>query len=380
MQPFNPAGNDAPVPGGNNNPPEPELRGEPGSVMCACTEAVLFAWLIYALAHPTPPEEGDSVVRSGVMFDQLSGQIAALVPEEGWQGIAAQAYAGQTLAQSQHARLMGDLDRLSAGLVASQAEIVKTVRTGVIALMVIVAGTGAVCLYIEGALGPAGWRLSQNIAGVVCVGALTSWFGLLVYGGIASDRNRRSLQVLTQRLTDMMTNLPNWSGPVPALADAAVPPSASTSASDGAAQNLPWRAAGLAEDLGPLPQTTDAAMILAGLPDLPGSPEFSQPSAPSPGFADFGAPHLPIPTLAGMPTTPTGGELAAMNRVTAALGQLNTAAAQRAQMISSLAQQRTGADSTGAAASTSTDERAPVTTATGRTQHHQPRVGTPQRG
>ncbi|WP_236714287.1 EspA/EspE family type VII secretion system effector, partial [Mycobacterium pseudoshottsii] len=321
-----------------------------------------------------------ALVRSGVMFDQLSGQIAALVPEEGWQGIAAQAYAGQTLAQSQHARVMGDLDRLSAGLVASQAEIVKTVRTGVIALMVIVAGTGAVCLYIEGALGPAGWRLSQHIAGVVCVGALTSWFGLLVYGGIASDRNRRSLQVLTQRLTDMMTNLPNWSGPVPALADAAVPPSASTSASDGAAQDLPWRAAGLAEDLGPLPQTTDAAMILAGLPDLPGSPEFSQPSAPSPGFADFGAPHLPIPTLAGMPTTPTGGELAAMNRVTAALGQLNTAAAQQAQMISSLAQQRTGADSTGAAASTSTDERAPVTTATGRTQHHQPRVGTPQRG
>ncbi len=121
-------------------------------------------------------------------------------------------------------------------------------------------------------------------------------------------------------------------------------------------------------------------MILAGLPDLPGSPEFSQPSAPSPGFADFGAPHLPIPTLAGMPTTPTGGELAAMNQVTAALGQLNTAAAQQAQMISSLTQQRTGADSTGAAASTSTDERAPVTTATGRTQHHQPRVGTPQRG
>lgn len=304
MQPFNPAGNDAPVPGGNNNPPEPELRGEPGSVMCACTEAVLFAWLIYALAHPTPPEEGDSVVRSGVMFDQLSGQIAALVPEEGWQGIAAQAYAGQTLAQSQHARVMGDLDRLSAGLVASQAEIVKTVRTGVIALMVIVAGTGAVCLYIEGALGPAGWRLSQHIAGVVCVGALTSWFGLLVYGGIASDRNRRSLQVLTQRLTDMMTNLPNWSGPVPALADAAVPPSASTSASDGAAQNLPWRAAGLAEDLGPLPQTTDAAMILAGLPDLPGPPEFSQPPHRAPVSPISVRPTCPSPPWPACPRRP----------------------------------------------------------------------------
>lgn len=380
MQPFNPAGNNAPVPGGNNNPPEPELEHIRGSEICVVTDALLFAALIYSLAHPAPPEEGDSFVHSGVMFDQLSGQIAALVPEEGWQGIAAQAYAGQTLAQSQHARLMGDLDRLSAGLVASQAEAVKAFRIGMVALVAIVAGAAAVCFKIELTLGPAGFRLSRIIALVVCFGVVVTWSYLFSRASDASDRNRRSLQVLTQRLTDMMTNLPNWSGPVPALADAAVPPSASTSASDGAAQNLPWRAAGLAEDLGPLPQTTDAAMILAGLPDLPGSPEFSQPSAPSPGFADFGAPHLPIPTLAGMPTTPTGGELAAMNRVTAALGQLNTAAAQQAQMISSLAQQRTGADSTGAAASTSTDERAPVTTATGRIQHHQPRVGTPQRG
>ncbi|EUA86338.1 hypothetical protein I551_7203 [Mycobacterium ulcerans str. Harvey] len=74
------------------------------------------------------PDNGDRLAASGAKFDELSAQIAALGPDDGWQGLAAQAYLAQNLAQSQRVKLMRDLDHETSQLVSAQAKAVERVR------------------------------------------------------------------------------------------------------------------------------------------------------------------------------------------------------------------------------------------------------------
>ncbi|WP_261900153.1 EspA/EspE family type VII secretion system effector, partial [Mycobacterium marinum] len=343
------------------------------------------------------------------MFDDVCGQIGALVPGGGWQGGAAQAYSAENLAQSHHAKLMGDLDRVAGELVSSQAEGVQRMRWVVGIAMLVVSGTGAYYRYLETTQGPAGQLASLKVACSVCGCVAVFLIGSQIDLANRTSQNETRLQDVTQRAADMVTRLPAPCDPVGGVADAALSASNVRSGS-GADDTAPRGVAGLADVGGPLATTPDLEVALA---DLPGSPEFELPTAPTPGLPDFGVTHLPTPTLAGLPDPaagsagladlitgadglPPSGYLPAPAQLTAPLGQLSgiwgaaaginplaTTTSQQAQMISSLAQQgahqrttltdqiTTNDDSDIAAAGTSAAERAPVATATGPTQQQQ---------
>ncbi|CDM79431.1 conserved hypothetical transmembrane protein [Mycobacterium marinum E11] len=308
--------------------PHDNLAVAYGSVLCAAAEGVLGVSLsLLGVAFPDP---GDRLVSGGSMFDEVGTLIAALVPEAGWQGAASRAYIAQALAQSQRAKLMGELDRLVADLVSSQADAVKAVRYAVAAEMVAVAITGAYCVYQEG-LGPTGLLLSARVALVVCTLAMLVLVGCLIYLLVTTARNTRDLHATGQRLTDMLALLPKSLDAIPAPADMALPPPPSRCEANATA---------------PIPHIPDATVVFAR---LPGSPMFSLPPVASPGFPDFGAPRLPIPQLVSTPTQPdlssvlaklpTMTQLNNLTGPTSTVRRLANTVAQPAQMVSALAQQ-----------------------------------------
>ncbi|MDC8975749.1 EspA/EspE family type VII secretion system effector [Mycobacterium marinum] len=331
-----------------------------GSVVCLVTDCILggeLAWLGHA-----SPDQGGCLVKGAAMFDDLGAQIAALVPDSGWQGSAARAYGAHTLAQSRHSTLMADLDRLAAELVSSQADDVKQARTALWAAIGFVSAYLLICLGIE-LQGPEGQLLSFNFAVVVC-GAVLG-ISALVLHDLAKKTSRRasSLQTTTQRLSDMAAGVPTRSDMIPGAPEMSLPPAHSLSEFDlidSSAASPPH-----------LPDLDSA------FADLPGAPEFHLPTAAGAGLPDFGAPQLPIPALTGLPTLPTIAQLSTT------LSQLANTATQHAQMISTLAQQ--GAhqhttltdhhttdetpDTDAATAATSSGERAPLDTTTHPTQH-----------
>nr|WP_247649904.1 EspA/EspE family type VII secretion system effector [Mycobacterium ulcerans] len=325
--------------------------------MTDCILGGELAWL----GHASPDQSG-CLVKGAAMFDDLGAQIAALVPDSGWQGSAAHAYGAHTLAQSRHSTLMADLDRLAAELVSSQADDVKQARTALWAAIGFVSAYLLICLGIE-LQGPEGQLLSFNFAVVVC-GAVLG-ISALVLHDLAKKTSRRagSLQTTTQRLSDMAAGVPTRSDMIPGAHEMSLPPAHSLSEFDlidSSAASPPH-----------LPDLDSA------FADLPGAPEFHLPTAAGAGLPDFGAPQLPIPALTGLPTLPTIAQLSTT------LSQLTNTATQHAQMISTLAQQ--GAhqhttltshhttdetpDTDAATAATSSGERAPLHTTTHPTQH-----------
>lgn len=325
--------------------PEPEVepgalpqanpqRVKRGSILCLLNEFGLTGiWLALGLGSP---DHGADLVRSGSIFDEVSGQIAALVPEDRWQGSAAQAYTSQNRAQSQRTQLMADLDRLAADLVAAQADAIAAIREILLDEIRIIACTYVICLNCELFMGPQGQLWSFRIATIVCDLAMIVVACCITYLVVTSYQNARSLQAATQSLTGMLAALPMSSDPPAGRPDVASPPLSSPLEFD-------------APELTPqTPQMPDAAPIFA---DLPGAPEFVLSALPTPGFPDFGAPHLPIPRLSGTPsmpatTAPPPGLVATLSRLT------NT---RRLSQLDQFAEATSGA-----AAGAPTDERAPV--------------------
>ncbi|AXN47389.1 ESX-1 secretion-associated protein EspA [Mycobacterium marinum] len=172
-----------------------------GTVVCASTLTILgvmWGWL-----GDSPPEQGDRLASSGSLFDDVGAQVAALDPDGGWRGNAAQAYWVQNLAQSRHATLMADLDRLTAGLVSAQADAVKQARERLSVLIAVVLGVLVVCAGLELG-GPEGQLPSFHIAvaacGVVQVAAAATLIGL----ANKTSSNASSLRAATQRATEML--------------------------------------------------------------------------------------------------------------------------------------------------------------------------------
>ncbi|BCI86285.1 hypothetical protein NIIDMKKI_14910 [Mycobacterium kansasii] len=149
------------------------------------------------------------------MFDDAGTQIAALAPDGGWQGSAAHAYVTQNLAQSQHAKLIGDLEHLAGDLVSAQADAVQRVRYVVYTEMAAVAAALAFCIYAETTMGPAGQILSSQVAPAVCGVALAVLVGFLIDLWITTSQNASTAQAATHRLTDMLATLPTPSDPIP---------------------------------------------------------------------------------------------------------------------------------------------------------------------
>ncbi len=377
-------------------PPSPSkklnfLKRHLGSVICLANLGILVAESAW-FGH-LPPEQGDSLASSGAMFDQHGAQIAGLVPDGGWQGAAARAYGARTLTQSRHTALMAELDRLTAELVSDQADHLETGRKVFQALIWWMVYCLLACLACEGQGNPVA---SRNFA--IANSALTQLIAGLTLASVAArtSRNANDLQAVTQRLIDMWAAPPISSDQVPGSPERTLPPAVSVS-------EFPFT-----DHTGPVPHIPDRGSAFAA---LPGAPEFHLPTGAIGGFPDFGAPHLPIPALTGMPNLPdptnmpdfstvlaglptiaqlstTVSQLTSLAGPTSTVSRLVNTATQHVQMISALAQHGTpqhatqadhlttddndSPDADGATAGTSgSGERAPLGTATRPTQHQE---------
>ncbi|WP_420220469.1 EspA/EspE family type VII secretion system effector [Mycobacterium marinum] len=292
------------------------------------------------------PEQGDRLVSSGAMLDQLGAQIAGLLPDGGWQGAAAQAYGARTLAQSRHTALMADLDRLTAELVSDQADTLETGRKVFQALIWWTVWWLLACLACEGQGNPI---TSRNCA--IANSVFTQSMAGLTLALVSSrtSRNANELQAVTQRLTDMSTAPPTRPDPMFGSPERTLPLAVALSEF------------ALTDHTGPVSHIPDLGSAFA---ELPGAPEFHLPTGAIGGFPDFGAPQLPIPTLTGMPSLPDPTNLPDLStmlaglptiaQLSATLSQINSlagptstvsqlvnTATQHVQMISTLAQRGT---------------------------------------
>ncbi|WP_261899998.1 EspA/EspE family type VII secretion system effector [Mycobacterium marinum] len=268
-----------------------------GTIVCLLTGGY-FGFLLHLASGDGSPDRGDVLVDSGSMFDDVGAQIAALVPDGGWQGVAAQSYGARALAQFQRATLMADLDRLAAKLASSQARAVETLRTVLWSLIGLDAALFAWCFWMELKGGAAGQFMSFDVAVLGCGLLVSASSVALVITLFTASRNATDMQALTQRLTEMATALPtsrdtSLGSPRTASPDAGPPPT-------------DWVSEFAADLSAPMPHNPELGSVLAG---LPGAPESALATAAGAGLPDFGAPGLPIPPLTGMPTPPDPAHL-----------------------------------------------------------------------
>ncbi|RFZ36784.1 ESX-1 secretion-associated protein EspA [Mycobacterium marinum] len=261
-----------------------------GSTVCAWTMRLLSA-VELALGDGSP-DHGDRLAVSAAKFDEVSAQIAAFDPNDGWQGAAAQAYLAQSRAQSRRVKLMGDLDQQTGKLVSAQAEAVERVRDVVVGERIGLVATYFFCVWSETTGGLEGQALSLQVALGACLVALIVLAAFMDDLCDTTSQNESELQSGIQRLTDMVATLPTPSDTVPGSTTAIPTRSHSRRELD---------VASLADFSVPVAEPADISLASA---DLPGCVEFRVPALPGPGFPDFGVPQLPIPGLAGMPTFP----------------------------------------------------------------------------
>ncbi|MDC8985521.1 EspA/EspE family type VII secretion system effector [Mycobacterium marinum] len=379
------------------------LRRHRGSAVCVGTESFLL-WVLLGLLGDGSPAQGDRLEGSAAMFDDLAVRVAAFDPNAGWRGGAAHAYRACTRAQSQHATLIADLDRLTAQLMSSQAQAVKDTRRLVSVGIGLVWVSLLCCVALESTGEPWAEAMSFYIAIAACGVAL------LVTGIALGDLKRTTsgnahdMQAVAQRGSDLVGALPPGARAAlgrPALA----PPDAGLAPAEGVSQFA------LADHTAPSPLTAELGSALAG---LPGAPEFHLATEAGAGLTDFGAAGLPVPPLTGMPIrhdvsdlsglADVSGVLAGVSAIaplsttlsqlgglagpTNAASQLANIATQHAQMLATLAPQHTpraghptpdhdtdNPDTPGAAAATTTHQRAPVDTQTRPTQQHSGLLG-----
>ncbi|WP_265339367.1 EspA/EspE family type VII secretion system effector [Mycobacterium marinum] len=360
-----------------------------GSLVCLLTEGILGVVLV-SLGDGSP-EDGDRLEDSASMFEGLGAQIAGLDPDGAWRGAAAQAYGAHLLAHSRHATLLADLDRLVTELMSSQAEANKKARGAVYADMWIVGICFATCLSTEVSAPEAAlvtFRFAVVLCGLLLIG-LTVVLAIEL-GGVTS-RNASNVQAATQRVTDMLAALPSRSDTINGSTTMASP-NATSPVADWVSE-FP-----LAGETTPTPHhLPDLGSAFA---ELPGAPEFHLATEAGPGFPDFGAPHVPIPPLTGIPTPPHPADLRDASSLLASLptmarpsntgSPLANTATQYAHTISTLARQHApqsvspanhrtpdntdnSPDTESAAAATTTGQQAPADTHTRPTHAATPR-------
>ncbi|OBA72859.1 hypothetical protein A5641_07310 [Mycobacterium sp. 1554424.7] len=77
-----------------------------------------------------PPCEGDELKQSSRQFAALSGQLMVALPDDGWQGGAAQVYAEADITLGTIAQRMAELDGQVGALIHDQADWVTHIRLG----------------------------------------------------------------------------------------------------------------------------------------------------------------------------------------------------------------------------------------------------------
>lgn len=258
-----------------------------GSIVCALTE--VFLGSVLGLLGQGRPDQGDRFVDSGSMFDEISAQIAALVPDGSWQGSAAQAYVAQNLAQSQRAKLTADLDRLTSGLVLSESYANLTAREKVIEMMAAVGVVGVACLTAEVMLEPDAAIAMFWVAVWFCTAMIGAAIYILIDLKNKEHANASNLQAVTRRLTDLVATLPTLSDAIPGLPD----------------------------------------VFPGGLPTVSMANDFAV-------LRDFSGTPGGLPMMARLPAPLS--QLSGLSQAASGLSQLTNVAGRHAQLISSLAQ------------------------------------------
>ncbi|WP_265339366.1 EspA/EspE family type VII secretion system effector, partial [Mycobacterium marinum] len=223
------------------------------------------------------------------MFDDLGVRVAGLVSDGDWHGAAAHAYGARAAAQSRHATLMADLDRLIAELVSSQADALEQARKDLLRQIIITAFFLVFAIGLE----------SGGCDELSMWAGITIWIfnaltvpPILIKLAITTSGNADDMQAVAQRVTDLVAALPTG-----ARAALGRPMLASPGAGLAPAEGVSPFA--VADHTVPSAHLVDLGSALAG---LPGAPQFHLATEAGAGLADFGAPGLPIPPLTGMPT------------------------------------------------------------------------------
>ncbi|WP_142926742.1 EspA/EspE family type VII secretion system effector [Mycobacterium marinum] len=193
-----------------------------GTLVCGCTLVILV--VVQGLLGEQSPDQGDGLVSSGSIFDDVGAQIAALDPSGGWQGSAAQAYWAQNLTQAQYATLMTDLDRLAAELVSSQARAVKKVRDAVLGLIALIVFVFFLCSVLECKGGPEGQLASFHLAALVCSAVLFITFLALIDLAVKTSGHASDMQAVTQRVNNMSAALSAYSSTISGSPEMALAP------------------------------------------------------------------------------------------------------------------------------------------------------------
>ncbi|WP_373235284.1 EspA/EspE family type VII secretion system effector, partial [Mycobacterium marinum] len=151
------------------------------------------------------PERGDRLKDSASMFDDLGVRVAGLVSDGDWHGAAAHAYGARAAAQSRHATLMADLDRLIAELVSSQADALEQARKDLLRQIIITAFFLVFAIGLESG----GCDETSMWAGITIwiFNALTVP-PILIKLAITTSGNADDMQAVAQRVTDLVAALP----------------------------------------------------------------------------------------------------------------------------------------------------------------------------
>ncbi|MDC8985579.1 EspA/EspE family type VII secretion system effector [Mycobacterium marinum] len=194
------------APSGSVSSRFPELEFKPeflgGALICAATQLVLN--VMKACLGDEAPDRGDRLVGSASIFDDLGTQIAALVPDGGWRGAAAQTYGEQDLVQSRHVELMADLDQHVAELVFLQADWLLRERQVLDFFIYSVAVLSLYCAFLDCFGGPESKAHSIKIASHASWIAIT-WSSLsLSYTELLTSRHASDVRAVTHRLADTL--------------------------------------------------------------------------------------------------------------------------------------------------------------------------------
>ncbi|OBF02121.1 hypothetical protein A5730_23950 [Mycobacterium sp. ACS4054] len=246
-----------------------------------------------------PPDEGGDLENGSQQFAALAAQLKSALPEDGWQGEGADAYAELGAQLERIATTMAELDIDLATLVKEQAEWVVHMRFafGLLKDALFVAFVIEMAMFMG--VPPAGPLAAKIFAGTVCaigIAAALGFLGNLVYWSIEYGNKAKALSdqytalaagtvqtgstasaVVTTSEESSVSSfeaVSNSMSGMSALSQVPAAPASSTGASHRSEEERAQPAAGVSAAAAPVPGT-------AGTPATPEAPEATPPSTPT---------------------------------------------------------------------------------------------------
>ena len=316
-----------------------------------------------------PPDDGGALNTGSAQFTEVYQKLASALPDDHWQGSAAQAYADRDTTLQTNAQTLADLDSELAAIVKNQSEWVTHMRLG-FGILKDLLFVAVVIEFFMQAMPGAGVFASKGFAITVSAIGITLALGMLSTLGAFSGINAVAADKLTDKYNDVAKSL--------SPSDASTPTTEVLTAAESTVSGFDAVPAGVSGT----PATPGPAGLAGG-----GSPADERQGAATPGTPGAATPGTPDATATPDATTPpapastmpTVTQLAAMSGQTANLpgqpsryadlanqkiGEIRRAALTRQQSEGAASDtEATGAeDVTGAGAALGAEaaERAPV--------------------